>query len=65
MFLTLTLDIPFSSVSIVEFEQVNVSQETDLLIINKSKMKISCPETYLLDHSSKSLIKHCNKHHTK
>ena len=55
VFSLLTLDIftCFSSVSIVEFEQVNNSKEPDLLIINESKMEISCQQTYLFDHSSK------------
>ena len=55
----------FSSDSIVEFEQVNVNNETDLLITNESKMEISCQETHLSEYSSKLLIKHCNIRHTK
>ena len=34
---TISLRLSFSSVSIVESEQVNIIQETDFLIINESK----------------------------
>ena len=46
----------FSSVFVVEFEQVNDSKEHDLLIIKESKTEISCQQTYLSNHSSKQLF---------